>query len=216
MLKKITLNTDAFEELKKRESDLLRWFSRATQKEKELVMSCHAILFNAKKEQVEIKNIKKYFEVKKENGANLSYLLLLYSIYICKADGFKKLYTSKDERNKILSEVQDERALRYLQKQKHTLFKVRLNKHYDDIKQWRASGYSWDTVCKRLKKYYSRYYRDFNLDKSYICRIYKELTKEKEIEIINTAVIPDIEVMPDAPDMDFDDLPKIEIMPIDS
>ena len=77
MLKKITLNTDAFEELKKRESDLLRWFSRATQKEKELVMSCHAILFNAKKEQVEIKNIKKYFEVKKENGANLSYLLLL-------------------------------------------------------------------------------------------------------------------------------------------
>ena len=203
MLKQLEVNTENFEELQK----------------KEIVMQCHSVMFTGNKDKVKMDDSKKFFELKKKNIAKFSYIILLYAIYICKNDSYKKLY-SRSNKVQLMTNIQDERTLRLLEKKKNNKFKEKLNCHYDRIKGWREQPkpFSWDKICKLLRQYYSRHYRGFVLSPSYLRRTYNRLKQEKELDIIDITPLPEIEVMPDEPDdnMDFDNLPDIEIMPIDT
>lgn len=220
MLKQLEVNTENFEELQKKDAVLLKWFSTATQTEKEIVMQCHSVMFTGNKDKVKMDDSKKFFELKKKNIAKFSYIILLYAIYICKNDSYKKLY-SRSNKVQLMTNIQDERTLRLLEKKKNNKFKEKLNCHYDRIKGWREQPkpFSWDKICKLLRQYYSRHYRGFVLSPSYLRRTYNRLKQEKELDIIDITPLPEIEVMPDEPDndnMDFENLPDIEVMPIDS
>lgn len=208
MLNKLILKTEVFEQLTTKSTELLSWFAKSTSIEKELVMQYHSVMFTAKEEQVEIDNKEKFYKYKK-NRAKFSLIILLYAIYICKDNSFKKLH-NRDEANKLLAEIKDERTLKFLQKKKHSKFKEKLNRHYSKIYEYRYEHepqYSWDKICKLLRKNYSRYYKDYVLTPSYVRRTFLKLKEEKEIPQIQVDDLPNLDIV--SPSEDNDALPDI-------
>lgn len=184
MSKLIQLQLDLFSTLREHEEELLSWFAKATITEKELVMQKHGILFTSSKEKVDMteEDRKEFYKQKKENIAEFSFSILLYAICICKQNSIKKLCDNKDVANQILAEIEEERTIKFLNKQRKIRFKDKLRKHYLKIKELREKHHaSWNEIARLLKRNNAQYYQKYKITPSYIRRTFNEINKEQEI-----------------------------------
>lgn len=192
MSKPIAFKIDAFSSLREHEEELMKWFARATITEKKLVMEKHGILFTGNKTNVNMsdEDRKEFYKQKKENIAEFSFSILLYAIFICKENSIKKLCNDKDEANQILAEIEEERTIKFLNKNRKTRFKDKLRKHYFKIKELREKhNASWNEITRLLKRNNAQYYQKYKITSSYLRRTFNEIQKEEE-ELHNEMMSP--------------------------
>ena len=192
MSKPIDFKIDAFSSLREHEEELMKWFARATITEKELVMEKHGTLFTGNKTNVNMsdEDRKEFYKQKKENIAEFSFSILLYAIFICKENSIKKLCDNKDVANQILAEIEEERTIKFLNKNRKTRFKDKLRKHYLKIKELREKhDASWNEIARLLKRNNAQYYKKYKISPSFLRRTFNEIQKEEE-ELYNEMIEP--------------------------
>lgn len=182
-MKPLNLNLQTLHSLREKEDDLLKWFSKATPSERFLVMEYHGKLFTGKTENVIMTDDdrKTFFHEKKENIVKFSFSILLYAIFICQSTSIKKLCSNKDEANNILAEIEEERTIRFLNKNRHTKFIDKLRKHYLKIKELREKhNASWSEICRLLKRNNAQYYKGYKITPSYLRRTFNKIDDEEK------------------------------------